>query len=268
MPRGDLRRVLTQPLEPGTISDDEIASVLKELDLRKLIFQLPKIQADPRVLGKTAGRYIPLVERECGKKLARLSEEERQEVYGMVKTYIQDHAENFYPVEVAKFIKDDVKTQLADTLCEHLDNLNIQGVKKPSLFSFSNCKENLARDISRILLQGSALELKYRTKNGSQLGHELSGGEMQKLNIARALLLKPKFLIMDEPTSKMDPASTEKVYELLTERLPETTFFGVVHDLDVIKYYHFHGHLKDQVIDVKPVNSNDPAPDLDLDGPA
>ena len=64
---------------------------------------------------------------------------------------------------------------------------------------------------------------------------ELSGGEFQRLLIARALCLQPKILLFDEPTASVDPASTERIYELLSEfNKAGTTILLVTHDLMVI----------------------------------
>ncbi len=57
----------------------------------------------------------------------------------------------------------------------------------------------------------------------------LSLGEQQRIAIARALLTKPQWLILDEATSAMDEASEALLYGLLRQRLPETTFISIGH---------------------------------------
>ena len=60
---------------------------------------------------------------------------------------------------------------------------------------------------------------------------ELSGGEFQRLLIARALAVEPRMLLLDEPTASVDPASRAHIYELLTELNREVTIVLVTHDL-------------------------------------
>ncbi|MBL8676773.1 MAG: ATP-binding cassette domain-containing protein, partial [Alphaproteobacteria bacterium] len=57
----------------------------------------------------------------------------------------------------------------------------------------------------------------------------LSLGEQQRIAIARALLTKPRWLVMDEATSAMDEASEGHLYRLLKERLPQTTLITIGH---------------------------------------
>jgi len=58
----------------------------------------------------------------------------------------------------------------------------------------------------------------------------LSGGQQQRLCIARALALKPKILLLDEPTANIDPENTEKIEEVLRSLCRELTVVLVTHD--------------------------------------
>lgn len=57
----------------------------------------------------------------------------------------------------------------------------------------------------------------------------LSGGEQQRLAIARAVLLKPDWLFLDEATANLDPAGEADMYKLLRDRLPNTAIISIAH---------------------------------------
>lgn len=63
---------------------------------------------------------------------------------------------------------------------------------------------------------------------------ELSGGEFQKMLIARALAVNPKLMLLDEPTASVDASSKEQIYELLAKLNNEMTIMLVTHDLNAI----------------------------------
>lgn len=67
---------------------------------------------------------------------------------------------------------------------------------------------------------------------------ELSGGELRRLQIARALMCDPLILIADEPTADLDKENTEIVMNLLRSinEKQETTILVVTHELDTLKY--------------------------------
>lgn len=64
-----------------------------------------------------------------------------------------------------------------------------------------------------------------------QSGNSLSGGQQQRLCIARAIAVKPQVLLMDEPCSALDPISTTKIEELITELKEEYTVVIVTHNM-------------------------------------
>ncbi len=63
---------------------------------------------------------------------------------------------------------------------------------------------------------------------------QLSGGEFQRLLIARALAASPKILLLDEPTASVDPASRNTIYRLLNDINKEMTIIMVTHDTGAI----------------------------------
>ena len=71
-------------------------------------------------------------------------------------------------------------------------------------------------------------EVKDRLKKNA-LG--MSGGQQQRLCIARALAVQPKILLMDEPTSALDPISTSRIEELVLELKEKYTIVMVTHNM-------------------------------------
>ncbi|MEI3523560.1 MAG: phosphate ABC transporter ATP-binding protein PstB [Anaerotignum sp.] len=71
-------------------------------------------------------------------------------------------------------------------------------------------------------------EVKDRLKKNA-LG--MSGGQQQRLCIARALAVQPEVLLMDEPTSALDPISTSRIEELAVELKKEYTIIMVTHNM-------------------------------------
>ena len=93
-----------------------------------------------------------------------------------------------------------------------------------------NNKKSVLDELVERSLRGSALwdEVKDRL-HSSALG--LSGGQQQRLCIARLLAVEPEVLLMDEPCSALDPISTMKIEELVSELKQRYTIIIVTHNM-------------------------------------
>lgn len=65
----------------------------------------------------------------------------------------------------------------------------------------------------------------------------LSGGEKQRVGIARAIINKPKYIFCDEPTGSLDELNSEKVFKILKLLSAQTTIIIVSHDLNLLEKY-------------------------------
>ena len=102
-------------------------------------------------------------------------------------------------------------------------------------------QERIDQSIIQLLIEEDLLEgiieIGMHFQVGSK-GDKLSGGQRQKLAIARAFLKSPKILIMDEATSALDNKSQARIQNLLETRWKKkSTVISVVHRLDTIKNY-------------------------------
>jgi putative ATP-binding cassette transporter len=68
----------------------------------------------------------------------------------------------------------------------------------------------------------------------------LSGGEQQRLAIARAILEQPAWLFLDEATSSMDAVLEKKIYDCIARRLPNTTVVSIAHRASLQEHHIRH----------------------------
>jgi len=105
-----------------------------------------------------------------------------------------------------------------------LDNVILPAIKKGVPI-----KE--ARERAMALLERLGLKGKENRKP-----YEISGGEMQRTAIARALINQPKVLLADEPTGNLDSTNTQKVMDIFKEiNKSQTTIVMVTHEIDLAR---------------------------------
>ncbi|WP_304544241.1 ATP-binding cassette domain-containing protein [Sulfurimonas microaerophilic] len=85
-------------------------------------------------------------------------------------------------------------------------------------------------------LQGYLDILQLESELLEQLPHKLSGGQLQRASILRAMLMKPDLLLLDEPTSALDNVIQLDVMQMLIKHLDKMGMLLITHDLDLAQW--------------------------------
>ncbi len=129
---------------------------------------------------------------------------------------------------VSQFLKVIPRVSALDIVAEKL---------LPSGMQLDDARIQAARMLERLRIPTKLIEAYPAT---------FSGGEQQRVNLARAFIMRPRLLILDEPTASLDVKTKQSVLELLREMKAQgTTMIGVFHDWDVME------QISDNILDLQ-----------------
>lgn len=194
-----------------SIGDQEAVALIGESGCGKTTLATSIVRALPNAASVTEGKL--LFRREDGVQcdILKLDPKElRKLLWEQISMVFQASQSSFNPVKK-------IKTQFIDTIKAHR-----HGVSREEILERS-------RELLRIVMLDADKVLEAYP-------HEISGGMKQRALIALSLLLEPKLIILDEPTTALDLLTQEKILELLN-RLKKQFGFSllfITHDLGIV----------------------------------
>jgi len=117
-------------------------------------------------------------------------------------------------------------------------SLNEGSVAENIAFGNSKCyvdKDKLSEVMKLSMLQSFSAESNFLERDIKEIGKNLSGGQIQRMGIARALYVRPEILILDEATSNLDKQVEKKIIHVIKELSKQTTVIIITHDPNLIK---------------------------------
>jgi putative ATP-binding cassette transporter len=93
------------------------------------------------------------------------------------------------------------------------------------------------QEITQALIDAGLPQLCQRIEHDDNWPMRLSGGEQQRIALARALLAKPDWIFLDEATASLDPDAEEDMYHILKQRLPNATLVSIAHRPSVAAFH-------------------------------
>jgi ABC-type lipoprotein export system ATPase subunit len=108
--------------------------------------------------------------------------------------------------------------------------------------------DNMPRQLAHQRASEALADVNLKSR-ASHLPHEMSGGEQQRVAVARALVTSPAVLFADEPTGALDSENGRQIWQLLQERSRRgQTVVVVTHDAELAKQSDRILHMRDGVI--------------------
>lgn len=98
--------------------------------------------------------------------------------------------------------------------------------------------QKLSKSEEKTLIMNTLESVGLKSEHVGRFPHEFSGGQRQRIAIARAIITRPKFIVLDEPTSALDVSVQAQIMNLLKKLKEELrlTYMFISHDLSVIKF--------------------------------
>ena len=136
--------------------------------------------------------------------------------------------------KVLRNVREDMQIIFQDPYSSLNPRLSVsEAIMEPMILQRKTKKRELISETKKIM---DTVGLATRFANSYP--HELDGGRRQRIGIARALALKPKFIVCDEPVSALDVSIQAQIINLMLDLQEERslTYMFVTHDLSVVKY--------------------------------
>ena len=184
------------------------------LDAGKTLGVVGESGCGKSTLGRTILGLTPATDGEVffeGRDIVNISRRERKHLYKEMQLVFQDPYSSLNP-----------RFCVADLIAEPL-----------KVFKVCKSREELNRRIAQLMdTVGLAHRLAYAYP------HELDGGRRQRIGIARALAMNPKFIVCDEPVSALDVSIQAQILNLLQDLQEKhgLAYMFITHDLSVVRY--------------------------------
>lgn len=138
------------------------------------------------------------------------------------------------PKREMKRVRKDMQIIFQDPASSLNPRMTVEGLIEEPMRSLTDWPREKRKDRVKSLIEEVNLSTDHLTRNP----HEFSGGQQQRIAIARALSVNPQFIVADEPTSALDVSVQAKILNLMGNLQDEydLTYLFISHDLSVIKH--------------------------------